>query len=126
MLLPALAIADDQKPLQEKLSTWFDMAKSYISSATLSSPIDAGASKVAGLVVEQITNENWKREMLPPAGDPSKGPQEWMVLFSGNTTCHGRCVRVDQAFNVGPQPSFPLDLLQAKLIDNVGKRCYSI
>jgi hypothetical protein len=100
LLLPALAAAQDQKPLKDKAAGWFDKAKSYIPSAALPSPIDAGVSKVAGLAVEKITGKNWRRKMLPATGDPSKGPQEWMILFSGNTSCYGRCQQADQAFNV--------------------------
>lgn len=98
-LLPALAIAVDQKPLVEKAAAWLEKAKSYIPLVAPPSPIDAGASKAAGLVVERITNDNWREKMLPVTGDPSKGPQEWMVMFSGNTSCNGRCIQADQAFN---------------------------
>lgn len=100
LLLPAMAIAEDQKPLKEKAAAWLDKAKSYIPSAAPPSPIDAGASKVAGLVLEKITNDNWRRKMLPVTGDPSAGPQEWMVMFSGNTSCNGRCQEADRAYNV--------------------------
>jgi hypothetical protein len=100
LLLPAIAIADDQKPLKDKAAAWFDKAKSFMPSAALPSPVDAGASTVAGLVVEKITKANWRRKMLPIAGDPSRGPQEWMVYFSGNTSCDGRCEQADKAFNV--------------------------
>jgi hypothetical protein len=99
LLLPALAIAENQKPLKDKAAGWFEKAKSYIPSAALPSPIDAGASKVAGLVVEKITTKNWRRKLLPVTSDPSKGPEEWMILFSGNKSCYGRCQGVDQAFN---------------------------
>jgi len=98
-----MAIADDQKPLKDKAAAWFDKAKSYIPSAAPPSPIDAGASTVAGLVVEKITKANWRRKMLPVTGDPSGGPQEWMVYFSGNTSCDGRCEQADKAFNVSRQ-----------------------
>jgi hypothetical protein len=100
LLLPAVAIADDQVPLKEKAAAWFEKAKSYIPSAAPPSPIDAGASKVAGLVVEKITKNNWRTKLLPVADDGSKVPQEWMVMFSGNTSCYGRCDQADQAFNV--------------------------
>jgi hypothetical protein len=103
LLLPALTIADTQKPLKEKAAEWFDKAKSYISSATPPSPIDAGASKVAGLVVEEITTKNWRTKMLPVTGDPNRGPEEWMIMFSGNTSCYGRCEQPDQAFNASHQ-----------------------
>jgi hypothetical protein len=95
-----MAVADDQRPLKDKAAAWFDKAKSYIPSAAPPSPIDAGASTVAGLTVERITKANWRRKMLPVTGDPSGGPQEWIVYFSGNTSCDGRCEQADKAFNV--------------------------
>lgn len=99
LLLPAITIADDQTPLKAKAAAWFGKAKSYISSAAPPAPIDAGASTAAGLVVEQLTKNNWRRKLLPETGDPSRGPQEWMVMFSGNTSCYGRCEQSDRAFN---------------------------
>jgi hypothetical protein len=115
LLLPAIAIADDQKPLKEKAAAWFDKAKSFIPSAAPPSPIDAGASAVAGLVVEKITKANWRRKMLPVTGDPSGGPQEWMIYFSGNTSCDGRCGQADKAFNV-TRHHVPLRMLGLILI----------
>jgi hypothetical protein len=99
LLLSALATADDQKPLKEKAAGWFDKAKSYMPSAAPPSPIDAGASQVARSFVEKITFQNWRRKMLP-TGDPAQGPEEWMVMFSGNSSCYGRCEHADKAFNV--------------------------
>lgn len=100
LLLPALAVADTQKPLMEKAAGWFGKAKSYIPSAVVPpSPIDAGVSKVAELVVENITSQNWKEKLLPVDGDPSNGPKQWMVMFSGNKSCYGRCEQADKAFN---------------------------
>ncbi len=95
-----MAIADDQKPLKEKAAAWFDKAKSYIPSVTLPSPIDAGAATVAGEVVEKITKDNWRSKLLQATGGPAKGPQEWLVMFSGNTSCYGRCEQPDKALNV--------------------------
>ncbi len=101
LLLPAMAIADDQKPLKEKAAAWFNKAKSYVSSVTQPSPIDAGATTVAGVMVEKITKNNWRSKMLPATGGPDEGPREWLVMFSGNTSCYGRCEQPDKAFNVG-------------------------
>ena len=100
LLLPAMAIADEQIPLQEQAAAWLEKAKSYISSVTLPSPIDAGATTVAGVMVEKITKNNWRSKMLPATGGPDEGPREWLVMFSGNSSCYGRCEQPDRAFNV--------------------------
>lgn len=109
LLLPAITAAQTQKPLmeqvQEQLSSlqdqaqgWFEKAKSYIPS---SSPIDAGAAKVAQKNVHMFTVENWLSYLSPSTSDPSKGPEEWMVLVSGgNKSCFGNCVEVERAWNV--------------------------
>jgi hypothetical protein len=126
LLLPAMAIADDQVPLKQKAAAWFEKAKSYIPSAAPPSPIDAGASKVAGLVVEKITKNNWRTKLLPVADDGSKVPQEWMVMFSGNTSCYGRCDQADRAFNVRSRLMEPSSWLGSILIgfDVLAKYCY--
>ncbi len=100
LLLPAMAVADEQKPLKEKAAAWFNKAKSYMPSVTLPSPIDAGATDVAGVVVEKITKDNWRSKMLPATDSLDKEPREWLVMFSGNTSCYGRCEQPDKAFNV--------------------------
>lgn len=124
LLLPASTLAQNQKPLKEKAAEWFDMAKSYISAAAPPSPIDAGAAKVAGFVVEEITNTNWRTKMLPTAGDPNRGPQEWMIMFSGNSSCYGRCEQPDQVFNVRARSiQFHVAVLDSNLFGYIGKCC---
>lgn len=91
-LLPAL-VAAEQKPLG-----WFEKAKAFIPSA--SSP----SSKAASLLVNHVTYDNWRELLLAPS---NKDVEEWMVLFTGNSTCFDRCENAEKAFNVSTQPIHP-------------------
>src|ERR1700761_28512 len=98
LLLPILVTAD-QQPLKDKAAGWFDKAKSYVSGAAdaLPDPIDAGASVVAGSVVEKINIRNWQRKLSPKPD----GEEEWMVyLTGGNKTCYGKCGPMNALWNV--------------------------
>jgi hypothetical protein len=97
-LFSALAAGEEQQPLREKAAAWFDKAKSYIPLAASVPAADPLAWMTDKLKVKEITAGNWRQMMIPTADDST---QEWMVLFSGNASCHGRCLQVDQAFNVG-------------------------
>lgn len=99
LLLPAMAVADGQNPLKEKAAAWINKAKSYIPSVTPPAPIDAGETAVAGVMVETITKNNWRRKMLSTTDSPNNRPREWLVIFTGNTSCYGRCEQPDKAFN---------------------------
>jgi hypothetical protein len=108
LLLPALAAAD-QIPLRDQLKGWFEKAKAYMPSSP-SSPLDAGAAKVAAANVVSLTKENWSSELSRKPGASVTGPVEWMVLISGgNKTCWGNCAGVEKAWNVGFQLFFLLD-----------------
>ncbi|KAL8920148.1 MAG: hypothetical protein Q9172_004630 [Xanthocarpia lactea] len=98
--LPLLTAAQQQKPLSENLQSWFDKAKSYIPSAA-TAPIASTAAKAAANNVVTLTTDNWKSVISPSSlSDPSEGPEEWMVLFSGgNRSCYGRCARVEKAWD---------------------------
>lgn len=98
LLLPALAVADDQKPFIDIAKGWFEQAKSYIPTAVPSiSPLDAGASVVAANKVEKININNYKRK-LGPSPD---GPTEWLIMVSGkNESCFGGCDSVNLKWNV--------------------------
>jgi len=62
----------------------------------LPNPIDAGASKVAGSVVEKINIRNWQRKMAPKADSD----EEWLLLLTGgNKTCYGKCGPVNTVWN---------------------------
>ena len=97
--LPAIAVAQQQKPLGEIVQSWFDKAKSYIPGAA-SEPVAAGAAKIAAANVTPLNKSNWAEVLSPSKSLPSEGPETWMVLVSGNNkTCYGRCGKVEEAWN---------------------------
>ncbi|KAL8822440.1 MAG: hypothetical protein Q9191_006826 [Dirinaria sp. TL-2023a] len=97
--LPAIAAAQQQKPLIENLQSWFDKAKSYIPAGT-KEPVAAGAAKAAAQSVTPLTKSNWQSVLSAGASNPKDGPEEWMVLVTGgNKSCYGRCAGVDKAWN---------------------------
>ncbi|KAI4228897.1 MAG: hypothetical protein L6R36_001315 [Xanthoria steineri] len=101
VILPLLTAAQQQqKPLSENLQEWFEKAKSYIPS-TATAPVASTAAKAAANNVETLTTSNWQSVLSPSSdSDPSQGPEEWMVLFSGgNKSCYGRCAGVEKAWN---------------------------
>ncbi|TKA69382.1 hypothetical protein B0A49_07052 [Cryomyces minteri] len=112
LVLPVLAAAEQQIPLVDKLQGWFDQAKSYIPTGA-SSPVDAGASKIAEYAVTRLSLDNWKSVLVPSASAASKGPEEWMVFITGgNKTCYGLCGTAEKAWNqsvayLSSQPSAP-------------------
>lgn len=98
LALPAIVAAQQQKPLGENLQSWFDKAKSYIPGGA-QEPVAAGAAKVASKNITPLTKGNWQ-SALSPTTSPSKSPEEWMVLISGdNKTCYGQCAGIEKAFN---------------------------
>ncbi|KAL8977803.1 MAG: hypothetical protein Q9205_006472 [Flavoplaca limonia] len=100
LILPFLTAAQQQKPLSESLQSWIEKAKSYIPSAD-TAPVAATAAKAANNNVVTLKSSNWQSVLSPSeSADPSQGPEEWMVLFSGgNKSCYGRCARVEKAWN---------------------------
>lgn len=100
LALPVLAAAQ-QKPLQQTVQEWFDIAKSYIP-GSIAHPVDAGAARVAAEKVTVLNKDNWRSVLTPSTSASfSDGPDEWMVFFSGgNKTCFGRCEKLEKAWNV--------------------------
>jgi len=99
LLLPALAAAESQNPLFEAAQGWFEKAKSFIPT-TPSAPVEAGAAKIAEKNVEKLNMHTWDSKLRATTSDPSKGPQEFMVLISGgNVSCFGHCGEVEKAWN---------------------------
>ncbi len=102
LLLLPLLVAADQNPLVGKAYGLFDQAKAYVAGAAeslpdLPNPIDAGASKVAGRVVERINIRNWQRKLAPKPD----GEEEWMIyLTGGNKSCFGKCGPMNTVWNV--------------------------
>ena len=99
LALPAIAAAQEQKPLSETVQSWFNKAKSYIPTAA-QEPIAASAAKVAAANVTPLTRSNWEEVLSPSTTSPGQGPETWMVFVSGgNKTCYGRCGKVEEAWN---------------------------
>ncbi|KAE9988013.1 hypothetical protein EG328_000957 [Venturia inaequalis] len=100
LALPALALAQDQVPLADKVRGWFKQAQEYLPTAAsvpsvIPNPVDAGASFVAEAVVHELNLTNWQSIVAPSPSAQTAGPEEWMIfLTGGNTTCYGLCGNV--------------------------------
>jgi hypothetical protein len=108
LALPAVAVAEQQIPILDKVKGFFNKATAAVSSsipAVPSSPINAAtekaASKAAAAIQHPITLENW-REVLTV--DPTASPpttQDWLIFITGgNSTCFGMCGNATKAWNV--------------------------
>ncbi|KAH7117042.1 hypothetical protein B0J11DRAFT_561303 [Dendryphion nanum] len=103
LALPALALAQDQIPLLDQAKGWFNKLTNAVTSAVPavpSSPLQAGAEKVAESVQHHLTVENWKDIVTvdPTASAPTT--QDWIVYINGgNTTCYGMCGNTTKAWN---------------------------
>ena len=98
-LLPALAAAQEQVPLGDRVQGWFNKAKSYLPTATPVIPAVeklVEQKKIQEKTVTQFNLSNWQSLL-----EPSSEPQDWMVYITGgNKTCFGRCGEADKSFNV--------------------------
>lgn len=98
-LLPALAAAQEQVPLGDRVQGWFNKAKSYLPTATPVIPAVeklVDQKKIQQKTVTQFNLSNWQSLL-----EPSSEPQDWMVYITGgNKTCSGRCGEADKSFNV--------------------------
>ncbi|KAF7586921.1 hypothetical protein BBP40_008013 [Aspergillus hancockii] len=97
-ILPALAAAQEQAPLADRVQGWFNKAKSYLPTAT---PVIPAVEKVVEQqkVVEKTVTPfnltNWQSILAP-----SEEPQNWLVFVTGgNKTCFGRCGQAEKSFN---------------------------
>lgn len=107
LALPALALAEEQVPLLDKIKGFFNQATAAVSSAipaAPSAPVDAAANKAAAKAAEAIqhpiTLENWKEVLTvdPTASTPTT--QEWLIFVTGgNSTCFGFCGNATKAWN---------------------------
>ncbi|PYH73459.1 aminoacyl-tRNA hydrolase [Aspergillus vadensis CBS 113365] len=100
-LLPALAVAQEQVPLADRVQGWFNKAKSYLPTATPVAPAAAVVEKVVEKTkiqektVSEFNLTNWQSYL-----EPASEPQDWLVYITGgNKTCFGRCDKADKAFN---------------------------
>jgi len=102
LALPALALAQDQVPLVDKLKGFFNKASAYIPTSipsVIPNPVDAGAAKVAAHV-QHLDLANWKSVLTPSPSTKTSGPEEWMVYVTGgNKTCYGTCGNATAAWN---------------------------
>ncbi|OOF98206.1 hypothetical protein ASPCADRAFT_205468 [Aspergillus carbonarius ITEM 5010] len=100
-LLPALAVAQEQVPLADRVQGWFNKAKSYLPTATPVVPaavvekVVEKAVKIQEKTVTPFNVTNWQSLL-----EPSSEPQDWLVYVTGgNKTCFGRCDKADKSFN---------------------------
>ncbi|KAF1943099.1 hypothetical protein EJ02DRAFT_401084 [Clathrospora elynae] len=107
LALPALAVAEEQIPLLDKVKGFFNMATAAVSSsipAMPSAPINAASTKAAAsaaaAIQHRITLENWKEVLTvdPTASPPTA--QDWLIFATGgNSTCFGLCGNATTAWN---------------------------
>ena len=96
-ILPALAVAQEQAPLADRVQDWFNKAKSYLPTATPVIPVEKVVEqKVQEKAVTPFNLSSWQTAL-----EPSSEPKEWLLFVTGgNKTCFGRCERANKAFNV--------------------------
>lgn len=95
-LLPAVALAQEQVPLADRVQGWFNKAKAMVPTAVPAEPIVKLAEKVSEKRVTPVTLNNWQSIL-----EPSSTAQDWYIFVTGgNKTCFGRCEHAEKAFNV--------------------------
>lgn len=96
-ILPALAVAQEQAPLGDRVQGWFNKAKAYLPSATPVVPVEKVVEqKIQEKTVTPFNLTNWQSNL-----EPAAKPQDWLVFVTGgNKTCFGRCDQANKAFNV--------------------------
>lgn len=109
LALPALVLAEDQVPLGDKLKGYWNKITEAVTSAVPaapSSPVSAGAAKIAENVQHELTLENWKQVLTTDPAASAPTTQDWIVYVNGgNATCYGFCGNTTKAWNVS-QPYF--------------------
>lgn len=96
-ILPALALAQEQVPLGDRVQGWFNKAKAYLPTATPVVPVEKVVEqKLQAKTVTPFNLTNWQASL-----EPAAKPQDWLVFVTGgNKTCFGRCDQANKAFNV--------------------------
>ena len=103
--LPALILAQSQKPFKDRALDIWAKASSLILPAPLpSAAVERVAIGSRQAVIEDITADNWRGKLLNYTEPPFSQPKEWMILFSGNNSCLGKCQSAEIAFNVTKSP----------------------
>ncbi|KAF2185184.1 hypothetical protein K469DRAFT_707966 [Zopfia rhizophila CBS 207.26] len=102
LALSALALAEEQVPLGDKLKGWFNKAKEAVTSAVPAapSPLQAGSAKVTQKVQHELTADNWKTVLTTDPTTSAPTTQDWMVFINGgNVSCYGFCGNASKAWN---------------------------
>ncbi|KAF2005178.1 hypothetical protein P154DRAFT_518711 [Amniculicola lignicola CBS 123094] len=116
LALPALAAAQAQIPIVDKIMGFFNQAKDAVTSAIPAAPssaAEAAASKAAAAVVYELTPENWKQVLTADATAGAPTTQDWVVYINGGeSTCYGMCGNATKAWNasvalISAKPSAP-------------------
>jgi hypothetical protein len=114
LALPAVALAEQQVPLLDKVKGFFNKATAAVSSsipAAPSSPVEAAAAKAAEAIQYPLTLENWKEVLTVDPTVSAPATQEWLIFATGgNSTCYGFCGPVEKAWNVRCPTSTPRPL----------------
>lgn len=107
LALPALAVAEQQIPLLDKVKGFFNQATASVASVIPSAPsmptapMEAAAAKAAEAVQYELTLENWKEVLTVDPTVSAPATQEWLVFVTGgNSTCYGFCGPSEKAWNV--------------------------
>ncbi|KAF1836903.1 hypothetical protein BDW02DRAFT_566666 [Decorospora gaudefroyi] len=105
--LPALAVAEEQVPILDKVKGFFNKATAAVSSSIPSmpsAPVDTAttkaASTAAAAIQHPLTLENWKEVITVDATASPPTTQDWLVFITGgNNTCFGMCGNATKAWN---------------------------
>ncbi|OJI98522.1 hypothetical protein ASPVEDRAFT_37986 [Aspergillus versicolor CBS 583.65] len=108
-LLPALAVAEEQVPLADRVQGWFNKAKSYLPTATPVIPVAEKVADIPKKVIQEKTVTPFNATNWQSLLEPTSTPQDWLVFVTGgNKTCFGRCGRAEKSFNESI-PLFAID-----------------
>jgi hypothetical protein len=108
LALPAIAVAEQQIPILDKIKGYFTQAAATVSSAIPSrpsSPVDAAKNKAAALAAAAIQYpinlENWREVLTVDPTVSAPTTQDWLIFVTGgNSSCFGMCANATRAWNV--------------------------
>ncbi|KAL4953146.1 hypothetical protein BDW69DRAFT_166070 [Aspergillus filifer] len=99
-LLPALAVAEEQVPLADRVQGWFNKAKAYLPTATPVVPVAEKIVEAPKKVVQEKTVTPFNATNWQSILEPTQDAQDWFVFVTGgNKTCFGRCDKAEKSFN---------------------------
>ncbi|KAF2866069.1 hypothetical protein BDV95DRAFT_553174 [Massariosphaeria phaeospora] len=102
LALPALALAEQQVPLVDKIKGLWNKVSDSVSSAVPAapSPLHTAAAKAAEHIQHELTVENWKEVLTVDPTVSAPTTQDWLVYITGgNSTCFGLCGNTTKAWN---------------------------